>query len=78
VGYEIDDPLPVPPLFELIAELGGVAEEEMYEVFNMGCGFCAVVAASDEAATLELLRRHYSGAKPIGRAVEGPRQVRRI
>jgi phosphoribosylformylglycinamidine cyclo-ligase len=78
LGYEIDDPLPVPPLFELIAELGGVAEEEMYEVFNMGCGFCAVVAASDEAATLELLRRHYSGAKPIGRAVEGPRQVRRI
>jgi phosphoribosylformylglycinamidine cyclo-ligase len=78
VGYEIDDPLPVPPLFELIAQLGGVAEEEMYEVFNMGCGFCAVVAASDEAATLELLRRHYSGAKPIGRAVEGPRQVRRI
>ena len=48
VGYEIDDPLPVPPVFELIAERGGVAEEEMHEVFNMGCGFCCVVAAADE------------------------------
>jgi phosphoribosylformylglycinamidine cyclo-ligase len=78
VGYEIEDPLPVPPLFGLIAELGGVAEEEMYEVFNMGCGFCSVIAAGDEAAALHVLRRHYSDAKRIGRAVEGPRQVRRL
>src|SRR3954469_7666365 len=48
VGYEIDAPLAVPPVFRLIAERGSVAEEEMYEVFNMGCGFCCVVAAADE------------------------------
>lgn len=68
VGYEIDDPLPVPPIFELIAERGEVAEEEMHEVFNMGCGFCAVVAPADEAAALELLRRHYPAAQRVGRA----------
>ena len=67
VGYEIDDPLPVPPIFELIAEHGEVGEEEMYEVFNMGCGFCVVVAADDEAAALELLRAPYPEAKRIGR-----------
>ena len=50
VGYEIDDPLPVPPVFDLIQEHGGVSDEEMHEVFNMGCGFCVVVAAGDEAA----------------------------
>ena len=72
VGYEIDDPLPVPPIFELIREGGGVPEEEMREVFNMGCGFCVVVPAADEAAALELLRRHYPEAKRIGRATEGP------
>ncbi len=71
VGYEIDAPLSVPPLFELIRERGGVAEEEMHEVFNMGCGFCVVVAAADEAAALELLRRHHPEAKRIGRAIEG-------
>jgi phosphoribosylformylglycinamidine cyclo-ligase len=77
VGYEIDDPLPVPPIFELIRERGDVADEEMHEVFNMGCGFCVVVAASEEAAALGMLQAHHPEAKRIGRAVEGPREVRR-
>jgi len=34
----------------------------------MGCGFCAVVAADDEEAALELLRRRYPDAKRIGLA----------
>jgi phosphoribosylformylglycinamidine cyclo-ligase len=77
VGYEIDDPLPVPPLFDLIQERGGVSEEEMHEVFNMGCGFCCVVADADADAALELLRRHYPGAKRIGGATAGPAEVLR-
>jgi phosphoribosylformylglycinamidine cyclo-ligase len=66
-AYEIDDPLPVPPIFELIGERGGVSDEEMRDVFNMGCGFCCIVAPEDEAAALELLRPHYPQAKRIGR-----------
>jgi phosphoribosylformylglycinamidine cyclo-ligase len=77
-GYAIDDPLPVPPVFELIQERGDVSDEEMHEVFNMGCGFCVVVAAGDEDAALELLCGHYPDAKTIGRAIEGERQVRRF
>jgi phosphoribosylformylglycinamidine cyclo-ligase len=77
VGYEIDEPLPAPPVFELIRERGGVSDEEMHEVFNMGCGFCLVVAADDEAAALELLRRHYPEAKRIGRATAGPHEIHR-
>jgi phosphoribosylformylglycinamidine cyclo-ligase len=76
VGYEIDAPLPVPPIFGLIQNQGNVSEEEMYDVFNMGCGFCVVVPAADEAAALSLLRTH-SGAQRIGRVVEGPKQVSR-
>jgi phosphoribosylformylglycinamidine cyclo-ligase len=68
VGYEIDDPLPAPPVFGLIGELGEVSDEEMHEVFNMGCGFACVIAAADEAAGLKLLRRHYPRAQRIGRA----------
>jgi len=78
VGYEIDDPLPVPPVFDLIAELGGVSKEEMYDVFNMGCGFCCVVRAADEAAALELLRDHYPDAKRIGRATDRAGEVLRV
>lgn len=75
VGYEIDDPLPVPPVFDLIQQLGEVSDEEMQEVFNLGCGFCVVVAAGDEAAALDLLRAHYPAAKRIGRATEGPSRI---
>ncbi|HVO53723.1 MAG TPA: phosphoribosylformylglycinamidine cyclo-ligase [Solirubrobacterales bacterium] len=77
VGYEIDSPLPVPPIFELIAERGEVSDEEMHEVFNMGCGFCVVVPESDESGALELLRAHYPGAARIGRAVAGPPRIER-
>lgn len=70
VGYEIDDPLAVPAVFHLIAGLGEVSDDEMYEVFNMGCGFACVVAPADEEAALELLRRHHPEAKRIGRATD--------
>jgi len=76
VGYEIDDPLPAPPIFALIQERGRVSDEEMSEVFNMGCGFCVVVAAPDESRALELLRAHYPAAQRIGRATKGPSRIR--
>jgi phosphoribosylformylglycinamidine cyclo-ligase len=75
VGFEIDDPLPAPPIFDLIAELGGVSDEEMHDVFNMGCGFCCVVAAGDEDAGLEQLRGHYPDARRIGRATDAAGRV---
>ncbi len=71
VGYEIDEPLPVPPIFELIEERASIPDAEMRDVFNMGCGFCLVVAAGDEVAAVESMRRHYPEAKRIGRTVEG-------
>jgi phosphoribosylformylglycinamidine cyclo-ligase len=77
VGYEISEPLPVPPVFELIQERGDVPAEEMHEIFNMGCGFCAIVAAEDEAAALTLLREHYPEAKRVGGAVQGPGEISR-
>jgi phosphoribosylformylglycinamidine cyclo-ligase len=77
VGYEIDEPLPVPPVFELIQELGSVSDDEMHDVFNMGCGFCVVVAAADEGAALQLLRAHHPEAARIGLATDGPGEVRR-
>ena len=77
VTYEITDPLDPQPIFELIAERGEVPEDEMYEVFNMGCGFCVVVPAEDEAAALELLHSHYPEARRIGDVADGDRKVLR-
>ncbi len=66
VGYRIDSPLPVPPIFDLIADGAGVEPTEMYEVFNMGCGFCCVVPADQADAAVELLGKHHRGAAVIG------------
>jgi phosphoribosylformylglycinamidine cyclo-ligase len=66
VGYAIDSPLPVPPVFGLIQELGEVGDEEMYEVFNMGLGFVCVVAEADCEAALAILAGHHPGAARIG------------
>ena len=49
----------------------------MHEVFNMGCGFCCVVAAADQEAALELLRGHYEAAATIGHVTADAGVVRR-
>ena len=66
VGFEITSPLPVTPVFELIASAGEVAATEMWEVFNMGCGFCAVVAADRADDAVALLSRRHPGTAVIG------------
>ena len=66
VGYEIDDPLPVPPIFDLIRELGEVADDEMYEVFNMGYGFCCVVRRARRVDSAGPSRAPHPGARRIG------------
>ena len=57
---------PVPPVLELVRELGEVPEAEMWEVFNMGCGFCAVVPAADAEAAVAMLGSHHPGTARIG------------
>ena len=77
VTYDIEDPLEPQPIFSLISELGSVPEDEMYEVFNMGCGFCCVVPADDEEVALGVIETRHPGSRRIGTVLEGPRGVRR-
>jgi phosphoribosylformylglycinamidine cyclo-ligase len=46
---------PIPPLFTLIQNLGGIEQSEMYRVFNMGVGFVLAVAADDADRISKLL-----------------------
>jgi phosphoribosylformylglycinamidine cyclo-ligase len=41
----------------------------MYEVFNMGLGFCYVVDPAGADLTLSILQRHGRSAQRIGHAV---------
>ncbi|MBO0737056.1 MAG: phosphoribosylformylglycinamidine cyclo-ligase [Alphaproteobacteria bacterium] len=70
VGFMIDDLPPVPPIFRLIQQYGAVGSAEMYQVYNMGIGFCVLVAEPDRNAALSILRRHGRRARVIGRVIE--------
>ena len=48
--YEIEDPLPAQPIFELVQEAGNVTDAEMHRTFNMGTGFVMAVPPADAEA----------------------------
>ncbi|HEY1299411.1 MAG TPA: phosphoribosylformylglycinamidine cyclo-ligase, partial [Stellaceae bacterium] len=70
VGFELDNLPPVPAIFGLIERYGGVSRAEMFEVYNMGVGFCALAAETDADHVLSILARHGRSARRIGRVVE--------
>ncbi len=58
-----------PPVFGLIRSLGGVAEEEMRRVFNLGVGFCVVVREEGAEKALAVLAEAGCDAWRIGEIV---------
>ncbi len=66
VGYRIDAPLARPGIFDLIARRGEVPPAELYEVFNMGCGFCCVVPSGQAAAAVKLVEELHPGTAVVG------------
>ncbi len=59
------------PIFRLILEQGGVPEDELYQVFNMGIGMTLTVKAEQADAMLRFIRRTGMGAWIIGEVVQG-------
>lgn len=68
VGYVIDALPPVPPIFSIVQRLGDIDLTEMYSVFNMGIGFCAVVAPEDADRAISILSSNKKRAHLIGYA----------
>jgi phosphoribosylformylglycinamidine cyclo-ligase len=72
VGYVLEA-LPEPqPIFRVLQQIGRVSDEEMFAVYNMGTGFCLVVASADADRALEALTRSGMEAFPLGHAVADP------
>jgi phosphoribosylformylglycinamidine cyclo-ligase len=72
VGYILDH-LPEPqPVFRLIQELGKIGDAEMFNVFNMGTGFCLVLPDAGVAQALNLLKDRGVEAYRLGQAVADP------
>ena len=62
---------PRPPVFEMIARLGGIPDAEMFRVFHMGMGMVAVVSPYYADAIIDLLRRRGQAASVIGEVARG-------
>jgi phosphoribosylformylglycinamidine cyclo-ligase len=60
-----------PQVFGFIRSLGGVAQEEMRRVFNLGVGFCVVVRPGEVETALGVLWGEGCDARRIGEVVEG-------
>jgi phosphoribosylformylglycinamidine cyclo-ligase len=72
VGYVLDALPEPPPIFSLIKRLGEVDDANMFAVFNMGIGFCAVVDEKDAARAVAILSSHGKRAWRIGHATADP------
>ena len=66
----------VPPIFRLLQARGGVPDAELYQVFNMGIGMVAIVAAEKAEAVLTFIRAQGHKAWPMGEVAKGTGRAR--
>jgi phosphoribosylformylglycinamidine cyclo-ligase len=66
------------PIFQIIKEKGGVPEDELYQVFNMGIGMVAIVSAGKAEAALKFIKAQKHNAWIIGEVVKGRGEARVI
>lgn len=64
------------PIFQLIEQQSGVPDEELYQVFNMGIGMVAIVAADQADAALKFIKAQKHKAWLIGEVVKGNGEAR--
>ena len=62
---------PIPPIFNLIERMGGVAEEEMYRTFNMGIGLVLIVAAEQAEEIRQTAEGLGESAYRLGEVIKG-------
>jgi len=58
--------LRTPPVFSLLARLGGIPERDMFNTFNMGVGMVLTVSPGDADRALQILREHGEDAYILG------------
>jgi phosphoribosylformylglycinamidine cyclo-ligase len=78
VGFTLDALVEPHPIFRLIQRHAKVELSEMFEVFNMGIGFCYVVDPVSAERVLAILKAHGRVAQVIGTAVSDAQKIVRI
>jgi phosphoribosylformylglycinamidine cyclo-ligase len=65
----------VPPVFQVLADAGRVADAEMFRTFNMGIGYVVVVPPRAAEPAAAWLRASGETVYPLGEIAAGPRGV---
>lgn len=63
------------PIFNLIANRGGISERDMFNTFNMGVGMSIVVAKEDAERAVEILKANGEDAYVIGEIIESDDKI---
>ena len=61
----------IPPIFHWLAEAGNIPAEAMFNTFNMGIGFVAIVPSNQAKSALEWFRSQNITAFEIGQVTSG-------
>ena len=69
------DSVKILPIFNLIAEKGGISQRDMFNTFNMGVGMSIVVASEDAERALEILREGGEDAYIIGDIIKSEEKI---
>ncbi len=76
LGAKIDrSRVKVLPIFDLIAEAGGISERDMFNTYNMGVGMSVVVPADQAEKALEILKANGEDAYIIGEIAESDEKI---
>src|SRR5262245_22448962 len=78
-GARIDlDSIPVLPVFQWLAAVGGIAEKEMLRTFNCGIGMIAVVEPRKADAVMKVLKREGETVLRLGEVVTAAKGKPRV
>ena len=76
LGWHISDPLPIPPEFTWMAEVGPVETLEMHRVFNMGMGMCLAVSTEVAESVEKWLTERLPGSRKVGVVTDDGHRVK--
>ena len=63
------------PIFDYLAETGGIPERDMFNTYNMGVGMSVIVSKHDADKALEILRAEGEAAYIMGEVIKGDEGV---
>ncbi len=67
--------LKILPIFNLIQNVGGISERDMFNTYNMGVGMSIVVPSNEVEISLSILKDNGIDAYVIGEIIEGDEKV---